>query len=182
MFLVTDTPEPLDLPDERRLHITLYNYFVDIGKHAKELSAWHRSTLEFYVEDYHDYVSLVYSSEQLSKKKAIIKDSVISQRKILGEAAKDLKILENAMIACEKRMKKYRDSKGHSISNAELLLIQEDRENLTSGLGLDFDHDTYYLNLIDRSRLFFNKVSEETSHQSMTRMKRNVIKKYDSDT
>ena len=175
MFLVTEKQEPLSLEEERRLHIKLYNYFVDIGQLAKELAVWHRDTLEFYVDDYHDYVSLSYSSTELAKKKSIIKDSVISQRKILGEAAKDLKILETAMVACEKRMKKFRDDKYESISNAELLLISEDRETLTSGLGLDFDHDSYYLNLIDRSRLFFENVSPETSHQSMSRLKKNVL-------
>ena len=156
MFLVTEKSEPLSLEDERQLHITLYNFFVDIGQLAKELSVWHHETLEFYVDDYHDYVSLTYSTIQLTKKKTIIKDNVLFQRKILGEAAKDLKILEEAMIACEKRMKKFRSDKHESISNAELLLIQENRETLTSGLGLDFDHNSYYLNLIDKSRLFFD--------------------------
>lgn len=76
------------------------------------------------------------------------------QRRTLGEATRDLHILEDALQATERRLKKRIDAGSiNNLSAAEFHLLQQNRAELTSGKMHLFDYSFFEINELDKLAL-----------------------------
>ena len=89
----------------------------------------------------------------------------------MAEAARNLDILDQALEACERRMKRYINAGGaNNLSASELALIAKNRANLCPGREHGFDYTFFNINLLDKAAMTFGFFMKETSSQYLQKL------------
>ncbi len=160
------------LAGEKSCHELLSKKFRLIIEPMQELAALHLEAVKQFNNDIDDsYFSVEKEDLEVKSEKADAVDGILLQRKILSEAAENLQILEDALQACERRMKKYVNAGGiNNLSAAELALLASNRERLTNGLEHQFNYSFFDINLLDKAAITFGVYQKETTAQYLQRL------------
>jgi hypothetical protein len=173
--LLVDIHDPHDqgsLRAEKAYHQILENKFRAIIVPMTELARLHHDIANQFNHDIDQYYySVEKTDREIKSDRAIAMESLLFQRKLLGNAARDLSILSQAMEVCEVRLKKYIDAGGdNNISSAEQALIAKNREYLSSGVEHHFDYTLFNLSLLDEAALTFRLFTKQTFSQYIQRL------------
>jgi hypothetical protein len=157
---------------EKIYHQLLENKFRSIIVPMIELAKLHSEVAKQFLEDVDEhYYSIEKTDRELKSDKEFALDGLLFQRKLLGNAARDLGILTHALEVAEVRLKKYVDAGGdNNISSAEQALLVKSRTYLSSGLEHHFDYALFTLNLLDEAALTFRFFTKQTLSQYIQRM------------
>ncbi|MBI5914937.1 MAG: hypothetical protein HY842_06135 [Bacteroidetes bacterium] len=160
------------LAGEKACHELLTKKFRRIIEPMRELAALHLDTVQQFNNDIDDsYFSVEKEDGEVKSEKADVVDSIHLQRKILADAAGDLEILEKALEACERRMKKYVDAGGvNNLSTSELSLLVSNRERLTDGSEHQFNYTFFDINLLDKAAISLGVYLKETTAQYLQKL------------
>lgn len=172
-FVAIQDPHDQDsLRGERAYHQLLENKFRAIIVPMMELARLHCAVARQFNQDIDKYYYSVEKTErEVKSDRELALDGLLFQRKLLGNAARDLDILTRALEVCEVRLKKYIDAGGdNNISSAEQALIAKNREYLTAGLEHQFDHALFNLNILDEAALTFRFFTASTFSQYLQRL------------
>lgn len=165
-------PDKKSLAGERAYYRVLLKKFINIIEPMKSLAQIHRQTVAQFNRDIdEEYYSIDKEDHQIKKEKKQAIQGINLQRSILADAAADLGILADAMIATEKRMNKYVDTGNYNnISSSELKLMVNQREALTSGSDHQFQYKIFDINIIDKTVLQLGGYQKETSQQYLSKL------------
>ncbi len=165
-------PDKKSLAGERAYYRVLLKKFINIIEPMKGLAEIHRQTVEQFNRDIdEDYYSIDKEDHQIKKDKKQAIEGINLQRSILADAAADLDILTNALIATEKRMARYVDVGNYNnISSSELKLLISQRQDLTSGNDHQFQYQIFDINIIDKTVLQLGGYQKETSQQYLNKL------------
>ncbi len=160
------------LAGEKASHRIMTSKFVDIIVPMKALAMLHLETLKAFVADIDEgYFSIQKEEIEVKNDKTRAINGLNLQRKILAEAARDLDILDQALKACESRMRKYVNAGGvNNLSASELALLTQNRSQLTSGREHQFDYTFFNINLLDKTAMAFGYFMKETSSQYLQKL------------
>lgn len=160
------------LTNEKSYHELLSKKFRLIIEPMRQLAMLHLEAVKQFNNDIDDtYFSVEKEQSEVKSDKAQVVDSILLQRQILEEAVENLKILENALQACERRMKSYVNAGGiNNLSASELTLLTNNRERLTSGIEHQFDYSFFDINFLDKAVISFGIYQKETSSQYLQRL------------
>jgi hypothetical protein len=160
------------LAGEKSCHELLTRKFRLIIEPMRELAALHLDAMRQFNNDVDDsYFSVEKEDAQVRSEKDAAVDGLLLHRKILAEAADNLQILDDALQACERRMKKYVNAGGtNNISAAELAMLANNRERLTSGLEHQFDYRIFDINLLDKAAITLGVYLKETTSQYLQKL------------
>ncbi len=169
---IHDPHEQGSMRGEKAYHQILENKFRAIIVPMIELARLHCDVVKQFNEDIDEhYYSVEKNDREIKSDRALAMEGLLFQRKLLGNAARDLSILSQAMDVCEVRLKKYIDAGGdNNISSAEQALIAKNREYLSSGLEHHFDYALFNLNLLDEAALTFRLFTKQTFSQYVQRL------------
>jgi hypothetical protein len=160
------------LAGERACHELLVKKFRLIIEPMRELAGLHLEAVQQFNSDIDDnYFSVEKTDSEVRSEKDEAVDGLLLQRQVLAEAADNLQILEDALQACERRMKRYVNAGGiNNISNSELSILASNRERLTSGMEHQFDFGFFDANLLDKAAFALGFYQKETSGQYLQRL------------
>lgn len=160
------------LAGEKSCQELLSKKFRLIIEPMRELAALHLEAVKQFNNDIDDtYFSVEKEQSEVKSEKAQAVDAIMLQRQILEEAVENLKILENALQACEHRMKSYVNAGGiNNLSASELSLLTSNRERLTSGIEHQFDYTFFDINFLDKTAITFGIYQKETSSQYLQKL------------
>ncbi len=160
------------LAAEKAYHQHVTEKFIRLIDPMKSLAGLHLETLQTFIQEIDDaYYSVEKTALEVKNGKERVIDGLNLQRKILGESADNLDILDKALEACEYRMKQYVDAGGaNNLSAAELALIAQNRKQLTSGREHQFDYTFFNINLIDKTAMALGFFMKETSNQYLQKL------------
>lgn len=166
-------PDKKSLAGERAYYRVLNKKFTNIIEPMKVLTEMHLQTVKLFNRDIdEDYYSIDKEDHQIKRERKQAIEGINLQRSILADAAADLTILTNALIATEKRMDRYVDIGNYNnISTSELRLLVANREDLTSGRTHKFQYEIFDINIIDKTVLQLGGYQKETSKQYLTKLK-----------
>lgn len=169
---IHDPHDQGSMRQEKAYHHFLENKFRSIIIPMLELAKLHSEIAHQFNEDVDEhYYSVEKTDVQVKSDKELALDGLLFQRKLLGNAARDLNILTRALEVCEVRLKKYIDAGGdNNISSSEQALIAKNREYLTAGLEHQFDYGLFTLNLLDEAALTFRFFTKQTLSQYLQRL------------
>ena len=169
---IHDPHEQGSMRGEKAYHQILENKFRAIIVPMIELARLHCDVVNQFNQDIDEhYYSVEKTDREIKSDRAIAMEGLLFQRKLLGNAARDLSILSQAMEVCEVRLKKYIDAGGdNNISGAEQALIAKNREYLSSGVEHHFDYALFNLNLLDEAALTFRLFTKQTFSQYVQRL------------
>jgi hypothetical protein len=169
---IRDPHDQQSMRGEKAYHQLLENKFRAIIVPMLELAKLHSEIANQFNEDVDEhYYSVEKTDREVKSDKELALDGLLFQRKLLGNAARDLGILTQALEVCEVRLKKYIDAGGDdNISSAEQALIAKSRSYLTSGLEHHFDYGLFSLNLLDEAALTFRFFTKQTLSQYIQRL------------
>lgn len=168
LFLVSDdSHEKSSLAAEKAHYNLLQQKFRNIMDQMKELAQLHLDIVRHFNNDIgKQYYSIEKTDFQVKKEIEFVVDQITMQRRILGEATRDLNILEDALQATEHRLKNWIDAGSiNNLSAAEFHLLQQNRAELTSGKIHQFDYSFFDLNAIDKLALRLGIYLKETTAQ-----------------
>lgn len=173
-FAAKDKQAKNSLEKERAYHMMLSTLFEQIIAPMKELAQIHLSTVKQFNRDIDkNYYSIEKMDKEIETEKSKAVEGIYLQRLVLSDAANDLEILEDALHATEKRLKKYIDAGGrNNISLSEVAIISSKREILTTGETHKFDYSFFLLNAIDKTAITFGLYQKETSNQYIKNLAR----------
>jgi hypothetical protein len=156
-----------NLANEKSYYELLSKKFRLILEPMRELAALHLEAVKQFNSDIDEhYFSVEKEQAEVKSEKSEAVDAILLQRQILEEAVENLKILENALQACERRMKSYVNAGGvNNLSASELSLLTSNRERLTSGIEHQFDYTFFDINFLDKAAITFGIYQKETSAQ-----------------
>lgn len=160
------------LAGEKACHALLTKKFRGIIEPMKALAQLHLETLKAFILEIDDaYYSIEKADVEIKTDKERAVDGLNLQRKILAEAAHNLNILDEALEACERRMKRYIDAGGtNNLSAAELALIAQNRSQLCSGREHGFDYTFFSINLLDKAAMALGFFMKETTSQYLQKL------------
>lgn len=160
------------LSHEKEYHALLTHKFRNLIEPMKDLALLHLETLKAFILEIDDaYYSIEKADVEIKTDKERAVDGLNLQRKILAEAARNLDILDQALEACERRMKRYINAGGaNNLSASELALIAKNRANLCSGREHSFDYTFFNINLLDKAAMTFGFFMKETSSQYLQKL------------
>lgn len=169
---IKDPHQQSSMRGEKAYHQLLENKFRAIIVPMIELAQLHCKIVKQFNQDIDEhYYSVEKTEREVKSDRAIALESLFFQRKLLGNAARDLMILSKAMEVCEYRLKKYIDAGGdNNISSAEQALIAKNRTYLSAGLEHHFDYALFNLNLLDEAALTFRLFTKQTFSQYLQRL------------
>lgn len=173
LFLQTDDPHIRGtLTGEKQYHILQEKKFRMIIEPMRNLAEHHLTIAKRYNSDVDEhYFSVEKTDREIESDKTRAMDGIILQRKILGEAAESLQILEGGLEDTERRLKGYVNAGGrNNISQSEFEMIVRSREELTSGREHHFDYDFFDVNLLDKTALSLGVFVKETSNQYLSKL------------
>jgi hypothetical protein len=173
LFVKTDNSHDQgSLANEKSYHELLCKKFQLIIKPMRQLAVLHLEAVRQFNSDIDDtYFSVEKEQSEVKSEKAQAVDAILLQRQILEEAVENLKILENALEACERRMKSYVNAGGiNNLSASELSLLTSNRERLTSGREHEFDYSFFDINFLDKAAISFGIYQKETSSQYLQKL------------
>lgn len=165
-------PDKKSLAGERAYHRVLTKKFINIIEPMKALTEVHLQTVKLFNKDIdEDYYSIDKEDHQIKRERKQAIEGINLQRSILADAAADLAILTDALIATEKRMNRYVDIGNYNnISSSELRLLTAQREELTSGAFHRFRYEIFDINIIDKTVLQLGGYQKETSKQYLSKL------------
>ncbi|MBW1295498.1 hypothetical protein [Aquimarina litoralis] len=178
-FLVAKDPyDQGSLARERKYYALLQSKFEAVIVPMRELASIHLETIKQFNSDIDkDYYSVEKTDKQVKSDKEIAIDQINTQRKILADAATSLSILEDALIATEKRLRNYIDAGGiNNISRSECEILAQKRENLTSGTSHNFDYTFFKMNIVDKAAIAMGIYLKETTAQYLDKLNNVFIK------
>ncbi len=160
------------LAGEKSCHELLSKKFRLIIEPMRELAALHLDTVRQFNNDIDDsYFSVEKEDGEVKSEKADAVDGILLQRRVLSEAAENLQILEDALQACERRMKKYVNAGGtNNLSASELSLLASNRERLTDGTEHQFNYSFFDINLLDKAAITLGIYLKETTAQYLQKL------------
>lgn len=168
LFFVTEgRQEKGSLVGEKAHFNLLQDKFRNIMDRMKDLALMHLDIVKRFNDDINkQYYSIEKDDFQVKKEIEFAVDQIQMQRRILGEATRDLNILEDALKATERRLRKWIDAGNvNNLSAAEFYLLQQNRAELTSGKLHQFDYSFFDLNMIDKLALRLGIYLKETTAQ-----------------
>lgn len=156
-----------NLKGEREYHNYLSSLFEQIIVPMKELAEIHLATVKQFNRDIDkSYYSIEKMDREIEIEKSKAVEGIYLQRLVLSDAATDLEILEDALTATEKRLKKYIDAGGsNNISSSEVAILSSKRDRLTRGEDHSIDYTFFKLNVLDKTAVTFGLFQKETSVQ-----------------
>jgi hypothetical protein len=160
------------LAGERACHELLVKKFHLIIEPMRDLAGLHLEAVQQFNNDIDDsYFSVEKTDSEVRSGKDEAVDGLLLQRQVLAEAADSLQILEGALQACERRIKRYVNAGGvNNISASELSILANNRERLTSGMEHQFDFGFFDANLLDKTAIALGFYQKETSGQYLQRL------------
>ncbi len=160
------------LTAEKAYHELLRNKFRLIIEPMRALAELHLDTVRQFNNDIDKhYFSVEKEQVEVNSDKDNAVDGLNLQRKILADAAGDLRILEGALEACERRLNKYVDAGGsNNLSRSELALLVRNREALTGGLEHQFNYPFFKVNLLDKAAMALGFYQKETTAQYLQKL------------
>ena len=166
-FVVNDYHDKSSLASEKAHYNLLQGKFRSIMDQMKNLALLHLDIVKRFNADISkQYYSIEKDDFQVKKEIEFAVDQIQMQRRILGEATRDLDILEDALKATERRLKKWIDAGSiNNLSAAEFHLLQQNRAELTSGKIHQFDYTFFDLNALDKLALRLGIYLKETTAQ-----------------
>lgn len=166
-FVVENNHAKGSLAGEKAHFNLLQNKFRNIMDQMKNLALLHLDIVKRFNADISkQYYSIEKDDYQVKKEIEFAVDHIQMQRRILGEATRDLNMLEDALKATERRLKKWVDAGSlNNLSASEFHLLQQNREELTSGKLHQFDYTFFDLNAIDKLAIRFGIYLKETTAQ-----------------
>lgn len=169
---IHDPHDQRSMRGEKAYHQLLENKFRAIIVPMIELARLHCEIVSQFNNDIDEhYYSVEKTEKEISSDRALALEGLFFQRKLLGNAARDLSILTKAFEVAEVRLKKYIDAGGeNNISSAEQALIAKNREHLTAGLEHHFDYALFNLNLLDEAALTLRLFTKQTFSQYLQRL------------
>jgi len=169
---VHDPHDQRSMRGEKAYHQMLENKFRTIAVPMLELAKLHSEIAHQFIADVDEhYYSVEKTDREVKSDKELALDGLLFQRKLLGNAARDLGILTQALEVCEVRLAKYIDAGGDdNISRAEQALMAKSRIYLTSGQEHSFDYGLFALNLLDEAALTFRFFTKQTLSQYIQRL------------
>lgn len=161
-----------NLANEKSYHDLLCKKFRLIIEPMRTLASLHLEAVKQFNNDIDDtYFSVEKEQAEVKSEKSEAVDAILLQRRILEEAVENLKILENALQACERRMKSYVNAGGvNNLSASELSILTSNRERLTSGIEHQFDYTFFDINFLDKAAITFGIYQKETSSQYLQKL------------
>ncbi|GAA0711306.1 hypothetical protein GCM10009430_00660 [Aquimarina litoralis] len=178
-FLVANDPHDQgSLARERKYYSMLQSKFEAVIVEMRILATIHLETIKQFNQDIDkDYYSVEKTDKQIQSDKEIAIDQINIQRKILADAATSLSILEDALIATEKRLRNYIDAGGvNNISRSECEILTQKRLDLTSGTSHHFDYTFFKINLLDKAAIAMGIYLKETTAQYLDKLSTTFIK------
>lgn len=110
---IDDPHEQGSMRGEKAYHQILENKFRAIIVPMIELAHVHCDVVKQFNEDIDEhYYSVEKTDREIKSDRALAMEGLLFQRKLLGNAARDLSILSQAMEVCEVRLRKYIDAGG----------------------------------------------------------------------
>jgi hypothetical protein len=173
MFFVTEDPHKRGtLAGEKQYHALQAEKFRSIILPMRQLAELHLETVkQFNREIDEHYFSAEKTEGEIASQKTLAMDGINLQRKILSDAAEDLKILADGLADTERRIKGYVNKGGkNNISASEYELISREREALTSGRAHQFDFKIFDANLLDKTALSLGIYMKETTAQYLGKL------------
>lgn len=173
LFLTNQkSPDKKSLAGERAYYRVLTKKFTTIIQPMKVLAEIHLQTVKQFNRDIDEaYYSIDKEDHQIKQEKKQAVEGINLQRSILADAAADLAILTDAMIATEKRIDRYVDIGNYNnISSSELKLLVAQRAALTSGQEHKFQYGVFDINIIDKTVLQLGGYQKETSKQYLGKL------------
>lgn len=166
-FATKDKQAKNSMDKERAYHLVLSALFEQIISPMKELAEIHLATVKQFNRDIDkNYYSIEKMDREVEAEKSKAVEGIYLQRLVLSDAANDLQILEGALEATEKRLRRYIDAGGkNNISASEVAIISSKRETLTNGQTYQFDYSFFLLNALDKTAITFGLYQKETSNQ-----------------
>jgi hypothetical protein len=167
-----DPHEQGSMQREKAYHQLLCNKFRGIIEPMRELAELHLSIVKQYNNEVGEhYYSVEKTDAQVKAEREQALEAIFFQRKLLGNCARDLGILAEALEVCENRLKKYIDAGGdNNISAAEQALIAKSRLALSSGVEHNFAHRYFLLNVIDKAAISLDYYMPATSSQYLQKL------------
>lgn len=167
-----DSHDQGNLANEKSYHNLLSKKFRLIIEPMRVLASLHLEAVKQFNSDIDKhYFSVEKEQAIVNAEKSEAVDAILLQRSILEEAVENLKILENALQACERRMKSYVNAGGvNNLSASELSILTSDRERLTSGIEHQFDYAFFDINFLDKAAITFGIYQKETSSQYIQKL------------
>lgn len=172
LFVITgDSHDQGNLSNEKSYHELLCKKFQLIIQPMRQLAVLHLEAVKQFNEIDDTYFSVEKEQSEVKSDTAQAVDAILLQRQILEEAVENLKILENALEACERRMKSYVNAGGiNNLSASELSLLTSNREQLTRGIEHQFDYSFFDINFLDKAAISFGIYQKETSSQYLQKL------------
>lgn len=173
LFLQTEDPHVRGtLAGEKQYHLLQEKKFRLIIEPMRKLAEHHLAIARRFHSDVDEhYFSVEKTDRQIESDKTLAMDGIILQRKVLGEAAESLQLLERGLKDTERRMKGYVNAGGrNNLSQSEYEMIVRAREQLTSGREHRFDYDFFDVNLLDKTALSLGVFMKETSNQYLAKL------------
>jgi hypothetical protein len=173
MFVsIGDGHDQGSLAGEKAYHELLTKKFRLIIEPMRELAGLHLESVKQFDSDIDDnYYSMEKEQGEVKSEKADALDGILLQRRVLSEAAENLQTLENALQACERRMKKYVNAGGtNNLSASELSLLASNRERLTDGLEHQFNFAFFDINLLDKAAITLGFYLKQTTSQYLQKL------------
>lgn len=166
-FVVENDHAKGSLAGEKAHFHLLQKKFRDIMDQMKDLALLHLDIVKRFNADISkQYYSIEKNDFQVKKEIEFAVDQIQMQRRVLGEATRDLNILEDALKATERRLKKWVDAGSiNNLSAAEFHLLQQNREELSSGKLHQFDYTFFDLNVVDQLAIRLGIYLKETTAQ-----------------
>lgn len=167
LFFVTEQRGKGSLSGEKAHFNLLQEKFRNIMDRMKDLALLHLEIVKRFNADISkQYYSIEKDDYQVKQEIEFAVDQIQMQRRILGEATRDLNILEDALKATEQRLKKWIDAGSvNNLSAAEFYHLQQTRAELTSGKLHQFDYSFFDLNMVDKLALRLGIYLKETTAQ-----------------
>ncbi len=173
LFVVTaDEHKRGTLAGEKQYHTLQTSKFVAIIEPMRALAELHLETVRRFNLDIDEHYFHPEKNEaQVASEKTLVMDGINLQRKILADAAEDLKILTGGLADTERRLKGYVNAGGeNNLSASELELLIRKREALTSGRQHQFDYRVFDVNLLDKTAISLGIYLKETSTQYLKQL------------
>lgn len=160
------------LAGEKDYHALLSKKFCLIMEPMRELAGLHLAAVKQFNNDIDEgYFSVEKEDGEVKSEKNAAVEGILLQRRILAEATDHLLILEAALEACERRLKKYVNVGGsNNLSASELALLAANRNRLTNGEEHGFDHRFFNTNLLDKAAISLGIYVKETTSQYLQKL------------
>lgn len=180
LFIETGSNRSRGSLEAEKTHYTLLQTkFHGIITQMKELAFVHLEVIKRFNTDIDKhYFSLEKTQELVNLEIKSVIEQINLQRRILGNATRDLNILEGAMEAAEARLKRLIDYGGpNNLSSAEFEVLKLVRTEMTTGFSSKFNYQFFDINLIDKIALQFDIYLKKTTGQYLQELLRAMDQK-----